>query len=332
MDRQLQQHAASRISSAETPASHLRNVLKELENSLGRIHRSNSTDLQNLPVLFDQAAHLLDALEESGANIAPEYARFDTVCAKYQNKSSKIIKAIGGRGALEMVRKPHNPEKDQWWWFIDEYIDEQYRVRQKKMIRSLLITIGIFGVLTLIYILFLAPDKETRDRFMYQNAAEQALAQGTPEKALEFVEQALVISPEDEHLLILYGVASKLTDRMERAETSFTKALDIIGDKVDFLASRSQVYLAAGMPELALNDADQALLLNPESAIASYQKGLATNALGDTRSALQALENAANYASEEGNVELEAIARIQMAYLSTTFNMPQLQLTPTPGN
>lgn len=328
VDRQLQQHAASRISSAVTPAGDLRQIINKIEISLGKINSSNADDLLNIPILFDQATHLLNTLEQNGANIAPEYARFDTVCAEYRNKSSRIIKAIGGRSPFKVVRQSRNPEKELWWWYIDEYVDEQYRIRQKKMIRSILNTIGIFGLISLIYIVFLAPDKATRERYSYQNDAEAALTAGTPEKALEFVEKALAISPDDDQLLILHGVAAKLTNRTELAETQFTKALDVIGNEVNFLATRSQVYLTSGMPELALEDAEDALNINPESAIAYYQKGLASNALGDTQSAFHALENAASFASAEGNIQLEGMSRIQLAYLSTTFSMPQSTATP----
>ena len=258
----------------------------------------------------------------------PDKARLEDLDRRLLQMVDSLLERISEIASLAEMRRRAHILPSHWWWYIDEYVDEQYRIRQKKMIRSILNTIGIFGLISLIYIVFLAPDKATRERYSYQNDAEAALTAGTPEKALEFVEKALAISPDDDQLLILHGVAAKLTNRTELAETQFTKALDVIGNEVNFLATRSQVYLTSGMPELALEDAEDALNINPESAIAYYQKGLASNALGDTQSAFHALENAASFASAEGNIQLEGMSRIQLAYLSTTFSMPQSTATP----
>jgi tetratricopeptide (TPR) repeat protein len=328
VDKQIQQHAASMISNAATPASQLRQVITKIEISLGKLQISTPSELLNLPVLFDQAADLIETLEGSGANIASECARFDTVSAEYRNKSGFFLKTIGGKNELVKLRNDFSPGKEHWWWYIDEFTDEQFRLRQKKIVHTLLITIGILGVLSLIYILFLRPDKATRERFTMQNNAERALADGTPEKALAYLEQALVLNPEDEDLLILYGVAAYLSGDMNLAESSFNNAKQIIGNESVFLISRSQVYLTNGLPELAFQDAEKALEINPESAIAHYQKGLAANALGDVQTAFTELEQAATFANKEGKVELEGMARIQMAYLSTNIGVSQPSITP----
>ncbi len=328
VEKQLQKHAASKISNAVTPASHLRQIINEIEIGLGKISSRQVNTLRNIPVLFDQAAQLLDNLEQNGADIAPEFARFGTVSAEFRRKGSDFLKAIGGRKAFENIRQARKPEKELWWWYIDAYLDEQYVVRQKNLIRTFLLTIGTLGLITLIYILFLAPDEATRARYTLQSNAESALAQGMPEQALEMIEKGLAINPDDEHLLILYGVAAKLANRQDLADTQFARALDVIGDKVDFLTARSQVYLSARVPELALADAQEAIEINPTSAIAYYQKGLASNALGDSQSALQALENAASLAGSEDNIQLEGMARIQLAYITSMYTIPISTATP----
>ena len=329
MDRELHQHASSLIRGAVTPASQLRELINQIEINLGRIQISDSVELQNLPILFDQTAALLDSLEEGGANIASEYTRFDTVCATYRKNGAQYIKALGGRTAYINMREQHSPEKDHWWWFLDKYLDDQMRIRQKKTMRSFLTTIGIIGALVLLYVVFLAPDKETREVIRHQSDAESALVEGTPAVALEFLEQALAIRPEDDRLLILYGVAAKLSDNNDIAEESFSKALTVMGDEVDFLSLRAQVYLAAGMPESALQNAEQAIEINHEIALPHYYKGLAANALGDSQTAYLELEAAANYAHQEGKIELEGMARIQMAYLTQNFGFPQSTATPS---
>ena len=316
------------IKGAYTPATQLRQLINQIEIILGKLQISEVPELESIPTLFDQTAHLLDTLDESGANIASEYARFDTICATFRKNGNQYIKALGGRRAYVDLRERNTPDKNHWWWYLDEYLDQQLRNRQKKAFRSFLISIGVLAVLTGFYVVFLRPDKETRQVISFQSDAERAMAEGDPQSALEFLEQALVIRPDDDRLLILHGVAAQLTDNKVLAEESFEKARNVIGDEVNFLATRAQVYLAAGLPEYTLQDAEQAILIKPESAIAHYHKGLAANALGDTQTAFLSLEAAANFASKEGHIELEGMARIQMAYLSQNFVIPQPTQTP----
>ena len=330
MNKLLQLHAPSMIKGAETPANQLRQLISQIEINLGKIQISSTEELQDIPVLFDQTANLLDSLEESGANIDSEYARFDTVCAAYRKNGTQFIKALGGRDAYMRLKEGHAPEKERWWWYLDEYLDSQLRSRRNRTLRSMLITIGVFGALVLIYAIFLAPDKETREVIRYQSDAERALSDGEVESALAYLNQALAIRPADDRLLIQHGVVAQLNKDNVLAEESFSKAQQVIGDEVEFLVSRSQVYLTAGLPEYALQDAEQAILINPESAIAHYHKGLAANALGDPQTAFLSLEAAANYAHQEGKIELEGMSRIQIAYLSQNMRFPEP--TSTPGD
>jgi tetratricopeptide (TPR) repeat protein len=329
VSEKLQQQAPALIRGASTPAGQLRNLLSQIENNLGKLRISDASELSTLPELYDQAAMLLNELAESGAVIDSEYARFDTVCAEYRKNASQIIKSLGGRNAYMQLREKRQPEKALWWWYLDEYIDDQQRSRQRKLIRSFIIIAGILGVLAVIYVLFLAPDKETREFMNYENIAEQALAKGDTDTALSYVESALAIRPEDKQMLIFGGIAAQSAGNTLLAEKYFNKAKEVIGDEVEFLTSRAQLYLNANMPEYALEDAEKALELNPESAIAYYFKGIAANNLGDPSTAFTALENAAQYARQEGKVELEGMARIQLAYLSQ--QVSPYQPTATPG-
>ncbi|MDF1513433.1 MAG: hypothetical protein P1S60_06450 [Anaerolineae bacterium] len=319
MEKPIQKHAASLIGSANTPAAELRLVLKELEIKLGKMQTSSDEELSAIPFLFDKAAELLDILEINGANITSEYGRFDTICATYRHKSQRFLKALGGQPALVQLRKPVNPAPEKWWWFIDEYIAEQTRFRNKKQFRSFIIFAAISGLLILVYAIFLAPDKATRERFRLEGEADQAIANGLPEQALIYLEQALEIDPDNASLLIEYGVIAQLNEKFDIAESSFNRAKALINNEEDYLTSRSQIYLQTGLPELALEDAEDAIAINPESAFAHYQKGVSANALGDRQTAFIAMEKAANFADQEGKIELEAMARIQMAYLTSGF-------------
>lgn len=330
MHKEYQKHAASLISGAYTPANQLRQILNNIEIILGKIQIITVDESRSLPFLLDEATQLLEALDVDGANVASEKTRYASVCAEYKRKGSQILKAIGGRDELERMRNKVIPSPKHWWWYIDAYLDEKAQIRRKKTIRTSLIFAGLMTILVVLYLLFLAPDKATRERFIIENNAEQALAQGFYDDALEILEPAVSLYPGNPDLLMLYGVAAQLTNNTEIAEITFTQVRQILENDEDFYYTRAQIFLNAGLAEYAAEDAERILEINPESAIGYYQKGTAANALGDIRTAYLALENAAKYANKEGKIELEGMARIQLAYLSTTFT--DSQPTETPDN
>ena len=75
--------------------------------------------------------------------------------------------------------------------------------------------------------------------------------------------------------------------------------------------------------EAALINAEAATDLDPESPYGYFYLAQAQNALGEQHAAYANYEKAAASASEAGEVELEAMARIQIGYLLQKMAAPQ---------
>lgn len=298
-----------------TPTEQLRKTLDRLEAQIGLLeHDTNDAALQILP-LFDTAQTLFDDLSETGADLSPETSRFETLSGQFQKKGNAFLRKIGGTTALETLRQTHAPDTERWWWFIDRWLADRKRAQVRLQGKTLLTGVAVFAVLALLYTLFLAPDKATREKIGHQQNAESFGKEGNYGQALDEVNQGLDYAPDDVDLLTMKGVFELYLDRTADAAASFEAAEAAAGSHVDFLLSRAQVYLILEDPEAVLADAQVVVGLAPDSPFGYFYIAQANVALGNPFEAQENFEKAAELASAAGEIELEAMARIQLGYL-----------------
>jgi len=190
-------------------------------------------------------------------------------------------------------------------------IEEQLRSKRRQIVGIL-----ILGVLIAAYQLFLAPDKATQQRMTHELAAEEALGAQDFTTALEEVDMALTLAPGDSDLLTLKGVALALSGQQAESERVFEQAVEAAGDLEAFHVARARYFLA--------------IEANPKSAMAYLQMGNAYAELGRVPEAAESYERAAALAREAGETQLEAMARVQLAYLSMVPSLPTGTLSPVP--
>jgi tetratricopeptide (TPR) repeat protein len=95
------------------------------------------------------------------------------------------------------------------------------------------------------------------------------------------------------------------------------------------LLKRAEIYRDVGDLDAAIADADQAILENPGFAWAYYTRHSIHLERGDLQSALADLEKADELAQESGDLQLEAVARMQKALVMQMISASPLP-TPTP--
>jgi tetratricopeptide (TPR) repeat protein len=314
-----------------TPADKVRELLRQLEAQVGKLEHSTQEEVLDIPLLFDETDRLLEALSESGADVQAERLRFESVAAQFRRKGATFLKKIGGPAQLRAARAPHDPEREQWWWYIDELRAEEQRGQRRRLLRGALIGAAVLTVLAVLYTLFLAPDPATREKFRHQQDAEQLAQQGQYAEALASVEQGLTYAPDDLELTVLKGVLEDLLGRTEQAAATFTRARELAEDRTDFLLTRSQTYHRAGALDKAMADVDEVLAQDPDSAYGHFYKGLIYEARGDLFEANDQYEIAAAKAQEADIAELEGLARVRIAQLMMRMMSPNLPgATPTP--
>jgi len=119
--------AASKVKEANTPAESLRQQLKRLESLLGKLTSdTDTTEAIEILRCFDQIDALMAQLEKTDMALAAERTRLETVQKQTKRKAKLFMKTVGGEEKLQALRVRHKPAPSQWWWFLDEYLQEKY--------------------------------------------------------------------------------------------------------------------------------------------------------------------------------------------------------------
>jgi tetratricopeptide (TPR) repeat protein len=303
-------------------ADELRDQLTELEAKVGRLGYNLGQDALTIPALFDSITGILATLQVQGHSLKAEEARLQTVSAHLRRKATIFVREAGGVGALEDARRTRQPAEENWWWFLDRVVAE----RRWASLRRLALTVagGMLVLLALfaLYQRFLAPDPATRERIRHEQAAENLLLEGDSAAALTEVEQALAVAPSDPSLLVLQGGLQQQMGQESAAEESFAAAQKILGDRKTFLLTRGQAYLLLGQPAMALADGQAVVVMDPESAIGYMLLGGAHEQMEDYQEAILAYQQASNLADAQGNYQLAATARVNMATLMQRLPAP----------
>jgi cytochrome c-type biogenesis protein CcmH/NrfG len=298
-----------------TRADELRERLDELEARAGRLGYGLGQDALRIPVLLDSITQDLTSFQEQGHVLRAEEARLQAVSASLRRKAGVFLREIGGAAALVNARRARRPDPEQWWWFLDEFVAERRRGRLR---HAALVAGGVVVVLLMLfaaYQRFLAPDPATRERVRRQYAAENLALEGDMAAALGEVEQGLAAAPNDPYLLVLKGSLQRKLGRNAAAEESFEAARTILGDQETFLLARGQALLLVNEPGAALADAQAAVEINPELATGYMLLGRVYEQTGQYPDAILAYQQASKLADEQGDYQLAAAARVNMAML-----------------
>jgi len=314
----------SRIRTAQTPAEELRQILTRLEGRVGRIGYGEKAAAAEILDLLDQADALIKQITTTGGDLAAEATRFNTITRQFDKKKAAFLKEVGGAEALRQLRATRVPEEEHWWWYADVRLDEEHRLHRTHVLQRAGIATVVLIILTGLYMLFLAPDEATRERFRHEHNAEQALIDGNPAAALVEADLALSWAPDDDELLILKGIALELQGKTEQAQALYDRAQELLGDTETFLASRAQTYMLAGHSDLALADAQHIIELDPNSALGHFLLGNANASLGNYYEAADNYERASELADATGQTELQGMARVQLANLTMLMQAPDL--------
>ncbi|MCJ7550609.1 MAG: hypothetical protein MUQ30_13120 [Anaerolineae bacterium] len=326
----LRASMVSRMGTAQTPAEELRGILTRLEGQVGQIGCREKAAAAETLDLLDQAVALIKRITTTGGDIAAENTRFDTITRQFDKKKVTFLKEIGGAEALQQLRASRKPEEDHLWWHADVQLEEERRLHRTHVLQRAGIAAAVLIVLTGLYLLFLAPDEATRERFRHEQDAERALIDGNPAAAIVEADLALAWAPDDIELLILKGIALELQGETEQAQALYDRVQELLGETGTFLALRAQIYMVAGRGDLARADAQRTVELDPSSAEGHFILGNANASLGNYYEAADNYERASELADATGQTELQGMARIQLGNIMMMMQAPDLGTDTNP--
>ena len=202
---------------------------------------------------------------------------------------------------------------DQWWWYVDKSLSAD---RKRKTIRlaqniGVLIVLVILGAL--VFQRYLAPDPAIQASYSFQRNAEDAMVQGDFEVALQNIQNAILNTPDNPELYVLQEVILDALGQPQEAQTSQEIALQKFESEDLYYASRASVYMTIGDFENSLADAETAIKINPDSAIGYLYKAQAYQYQGKIPMAIENYNKADEIAQRLGNVQLQAIIRVNLS-------------------
>lgn len=218
--------------------------------------------------------HLLDAvheellgLREQGIDLRAESTRLDTIGDKLRGD---IARAFAGEVARsvgwEAVRASVTPDRDRWWWFLDELVAS----RRRSWLRRWLLRVGIVlltgALLMVAYERFLAPSPETQRKLSLMQRADQHIQVGDINEAIARYEEAATVDPTDPEVQLWLGVLYDDTGQRAAAIEAFRAARKSAPSLVQYFLLRSRVYLQLRMLDQAGSDILAALALDPRSS------------------------------------------------------------------
>lgn len=313
----------------------LSDQLDQIEAQLGKIGPGFGKQTFELLKQLDSASDRICVLTEQGVPPKAETAQFDAIQATLRKEAPLLLREMGGAEVLQKEREKFQIAPEASWWFLDEYVARNKRASMKQGILTLGLFAGVLIILVVVYQIFLKPDPIVIAGLQAQQDAQQALAEGDIDLALQKLADGLEVAVDDPDLLVLKGILLRQLGKEEEALTFEERAKSVIGDEELFFLYRAQAHMANGFFELAILDTEWAISINPNSARGYLLKGQSLEQLGDLQRAYEAYQEASRLGDETQDDTTSAQARILMGYLLQAMALPMgtevaATITPTP--
>jgi tetratricopeptide (TPR) repeat protein len=312
-------------------AMSLNDLLDKIENNLGKLGEGTGVAPREILSEMDEASLRLKSAATQDHPLKSEEAQFEYIGKSLQKYGGLFLRTIGGSAALSKLRAQYNPPAENWWWFIDQWLDHQRSASIRKMVTTTGIVVIILVALIIAYQRFLAPDKVTQLKYDSIGSAQQSMATGDYATALNQINLALASSPNDTDLLIYKGVLLTKLDQKVEADKVFAQAEKILNNHEELLGTRTLDYLQAGDPQSSKASAQELIAYNPKSAEGYFYLAKSEELLGEQNAALDNYNKAFTLADAQGKSELAATIKISMAMMMQAMNsqLPTFEVTPT---
>lgn len=296
--------------------------LDEIEAMLGRLDGNKSPLAEKIFLAMDDIHQRMQTDRMEEIEVRKINSQLDYISRRIQKSAKLLIKAIGGRNKLKEKRTSFPVNHENWWWYLDEFLDNQRKNGIKRFGLISIITIIIIGIAAVVYDRFLAPPPEVRQRLTYEATIDNLIEQKDYEGAMQVMDEALSLAPDYYPLLIKKGVLAKVLNEPQTEQESFQKARELSGNLENFYIERSSVYLQFGLFDDIFADASALIELNPDSAEGHLYIGMVQENRGELSAASQSFEKAAALAEAQDKMQLAATIKVRMAMLMQSITIP----------
>ena len=135
-------------------------------------------------------------------------------------------------------------------------------------------------------------DDEEDEAQMHLAAAYEQIDAGAYEAALEALNQAIALSPEEPVYYFERAFVYRLLEDVEAAVADYTRAIELEPEEARFYVERGALYREMGRADAAVADHVRAVELNPEEAAYRLELGVTYREVGDLEASLAAFDAA----------------------------------------
>lgn len=313
-----------------TPADSLRRMLDEAESRAANL-KGAGAEAERLLDLLDAIAAEQAHLKELGGDLRPEETRIDSLHAQVRNKKAQVLRELRAAGGIRHLREKRQPSPQAWWWYLDEELAGERRQNLKR-----------WGIIAGVVALLLAGGAAVFQAFFRADPlvvattnnlseAQSLIMEGRYAEAIPFIAANVEMDPENAEWYIRLGVLSELTGNAERAQWSYARGKELASSEGGFFEQRAGFFYEAHQYERVLEDAQEAVRLAPDSALAHLMLGRALAGLTRYNEASKAYEKALELA-ETTDPHLSVMVKIELGYLLQAMGPAELSPTASPSS
>lgn len=296
-----------------TPVDRLRELLTEAERLVANLPGAGASAARLL-ALLDETEAEYRRLKEQGIDLRPEETRREGLYASLRRRKARFLRELRAAGGLDALRAQRSPAREAWWWFLDEELAQEHRRRLRRW--------GLLaGIVVLVLIIAGAviywtarPDPVVLATNRNLNQAQDHILKGQWAEAIPFMEENIRLDPQNAEWYIRLGALAEISGDTAKAQEVFSRGRQLIGDESAFLIERSQYYNEVDAIAQALSDAEAAVRLRPDSAMAYLMMGRALAGLQRYPEAVTAYEQAVALA-EKTDPTLYVMVKVELGYL-----------------
>ena len=145
----------------------------------------------------------------------------------------------------------------------------------------------VFIFLVLIFLCSTALSETAVDWFYKANALSDGKKYTDPIKAIEYLNNAIKLQPDDETYYYNRGVAYDNLGQYQPAIKDYNQAISLKPDYAEAFHNRGTIYSEIGQYQLAIKDFNEAIRLHPNDAEAYHGRGFAYDKLDQYQRAIE---------------------------------------------
>ena len=300
-----------------TAASDLRDMLRKLEIGAGNLEGKGEGVLDVLH-LRDEVQAEMDRLLEQGLNLKSEETRLETVDAVIARHAKVIEKELRKIGGLAGAREKEQPSEDKTWWFVDV----PYYADKKRRKRTTLISVAVVLVVVVVaaYVsnLLWGPNAKAEKARASFVSGQQYMARQDWDAAIEEFQRTLRIDKNRGEAYVYLGVLYEITDQGAKAREALTKAQNALRNRRVYLETLASAYEEVDELDLAIQQLDELITLQPKHAEAHLRRAEIYAQLGDAESAAKDFAKAAEIAEDQNLEKVYNQAKLRLGIMIKT--------------